>query len=56
MRLDPLYGQRSFQVDRLAVEPEAARVAQRVNAELLRRAIVGLGAILAVWFALRVFL
>ena len=34
----------------------AARVAQRVNAELLRRAIVGLGAILAVWFALRVFL
>ena len=34
----------------------AARIAQRVNAELLRRAIVGLGAILAVWFALRVFL
>ena len=42
---------------RLATADEAvARVAQRVNAELLRRAIVGLGALLAVWFALRVFL
>lgn len=34
----------------------AARIAQRVNAELLRRAIVVLGAVLAVWFAVRVFL
>jgi uncharacterized membrane protein YfcA len=34
----------------------AARVAQRVNAELLRRAIVGLGVILALWFAARAWL
>ena len=34
----------------------AARVAQRVNAELLRRAIVVLGLILAVWFAARAWL
>ena len=32
----------------------AARIAQRVNAELLRRAIVVLGAVLALWFAVRV--
>ena len=31
----------------------AARIAQRVNAELLRRAIVVLGVVLAVWFAAR---
>ena len=34
----------------------AARVAQRVNAEHLRRAIVGLGVILALWFAARAWL
>ena len=33
----------------------AARIAVRVNAELLRRGIVGLGVVLSLWFAVRVF-